>query len=173
MRAKIDLSEQINQELKKIYRLQRNKQITLADAKSLRELLIALRNGLPTPVEAPRPIVSTLTITTVEEGSQFACGVLMPFEMARAAVAEAAVIGIPHPKWAERPLLVMVRKEGQDVSRDEVLDFLRGKVAKWWLPDDVLFVDSLPHTATGKLSKLTLRAQLKDYRWPAADSAGT
>ncbi len=67
----------------------------------------------------------------------------------------------------------MVRKEGQDVSRDEVLDFLRGKVAKWWLPDDVVFVDSLPHTATGKLSKLTLRAQLQDYRWPAADSAGT
>ncbi|MGH8714561.1 MAG: 3-(methylthio)propionyl-CoA ligase [Casimicrobiaceae bacterium] len=93
------------------------------------------------------------------------------FAIAHPAVAEAAVIGIPHPKWAERPLLVIVRKEGKDVSRDEMLDFLRGKVAKWWLPDDVIFVDSLPHTATGKLSKLTLRQQLKDYRWPEAATA--
>ena len=61
---------------------------------------------------------------------------------------------------------MLVRKEGQDVSREQMLDFLRGKLAKWWLPDDVVFVDSLPHTATGKLSKLTLRQQLRDYRWP-------
>jgi fatty-acyl-CoA synthase len=61
---------------------------------------------------------------------------------------------------------VVVRKRGQDVDREQLLDFLRDKVAKWWLPDDVLFVESLPHTATGKLSKLTLRQQLKDYRWP-------
>ena len=75
----------------------------------------------------------------------------------------------------ERPLLVVVRKSGQDLDRDQMLDFLRDKVAKWWLPDDVLFVDSLPHTATGKLSKLTLRQQLKDYRWPqaASPSAGS
>ena len=91
--------------------------------------------------------------------------------IAHPAVAEAAVIGVPHPKWDERPLLVLVRKEGQDVSREQMLDFLRGKLAKWWLPDDVVFVDSLPHTATGKLSKLTLRQQLKDYRWPAAAAA--
>ncbi|MGH8849750.1 MAG: AMP-binding enzyme, partial [Casimicrobiaceae bacterium] len=93
------------------------------------------------------------------------------FAVAHPAVAEAAVIGVPHPKWDERPLLVIVRKDGQDVSRGAMLDFLRGKVAKWWLPDDVVFVDSLPHTATGKLSKLTLRQQLKDYRWPAAADA--
>jgi fatty-acyl-CoA synthase len=92
--------------------------------------------------------------------------------IAHPAVAEAAVIGVPHPKWDERPLLVLVRKEGQDVSREQMLDFLRGKLAKWWLPDDVVFVDSLPHTATGKLSKLTLRQQLNDYRWPAAAAAG-
>ncbi len=90
--------------------------------------------------------------------------------IAHPAVAEAAVIGVAHPKWDERPLLVLVRKEGQDVSREQMLDFLRGKLAKWWLPDDVVFVDSLPHTATGKLSKLTLRQQLRDYRWP--DVAG-
>jgi fatty-acyl-CoA synthase len=83
-------------------------------------------------------------------------------------VAEAAVVGVAHPKWDERPLLVVVRKTGEEVSREQMLDFLRTKVAKWWLPDVVIFVDSLPHTATGKLSKLTLRQQLKDYRWPAA-----
>ena len=90
------------------------------------------------------------------------------FAIAHPAVAEAAVIGVAHPKWDERPLLVVVRKSGQDLDRDQMLDFLRDKVAKWWLPDDVLFVESLPHTATGKLSKLTLRQQLKDYRWPQA-----
>jgi fatty-acyl-CoA synthase len=88
------------------------------------------------------------------------------FAIAHPAVAEAAVIGVAHPKWAERPLLVVVRKSGQDVDREQLLGFLRDKIAKWWLPDDVVFVESLPHTATGKLSKLTLRQQLKDYRWP-------
>jgi acyl-CoA synthetase (AMP-forming)/AMP-acid ligase II len=92
------------------------------------------------------------------------------FAIAHPAVAEAAVIGVAHPKWAERPLLVVVRKPGQDVDREQMLDFLRGKIAKWWLPDDVVFVESLPHTATGKLSKLILRQQLKDYRWPEAAS---
>jgi fatty-acyl-CoA synthase len=80
------------------------------------------------------------------------------------AVAEAAVIGIKHPKWDERPVLVVVKKAGQEVSRDELLRFYDGKIAKWWTPDDVVFVKELPHTATGKLSKLTLRQQLKDYR---------
>ncbi|MEP6996643.1 MAG: 3-(methylthio)propionyl-CoA ligase [Betaproteobacteria bacterium] len=88
--------------------------------------------------------------------------------IAHPGVAEAAVIGVAHPKWAERPLLVVVRKQGQELSRDQMLDFLRGKLAKWWLPNDVVFVDSLPHTATGKLSKLTLRQQFRDYRWPGA-----
>jgi fatty-acyl-CoA synthase len=91
--------------------------------------------------------------------------------VAHPAVAEAAVIGIAHPKWDERPLLVVVLKEGEALSRDQVLDFLRGKLVKWWLPDDVVFVDSLPHTATGKLSKLTLRQQLCDYRWPDGATA--
>jgi fatty-acyl-CoA synthase len=92
------------------------------------------------------------------------------FAIAHPAVAEAAVIGVAHPKWTERPLLVVVRKSGQDVDREQLLGFLRDKIAKWWLPDDVVFVESLPHTATGKLSKLTLRQQLKDYRWPEAVS---
>lgn len=79
------------------------------------------------------------------------------------AVAEAAVIGIAHPKWQERPLLVVVKRAGAEVTREELLTFLVQRVAKWWLPDDVAFVDSLPHTATGKLLKTKLREQFKGY----------
>ena len=84
------------------------------------------------------------------------------------AIAEAAVIGVQHPKWDERPIVVAIKKPGQEVTRDELLKFYEGKIAKWWMPDDVVFVAELPHTATGKLSKLTLRQQLKDYRHPEA-----
>ena len=83
-------------------------------------------------------------------------------------IAEAAVIGIFHPKWDERPLLICVRKPGSNVGRDEILDFLKDKIAKWWMPDDVVFVDELPHTATGKLLKTKLREDFKDYRLPTA-----
>ncbi|MFN2460907.1 MAG: long-chain-fatty-acid--CoA ligase [Candidatus Velthaea sp.] len=72
-------------------------------------------------------------------------------------IAEAAAIAVPHPKWAERPLLVVMRRAGSTLDRDGVLRYLKGKVAKWWLPDDVVFVDEMPHTATGKISKKTLR----------------
>lgn len=82
-------------------------------------------------------------------------------------VAEAAAIGIAHPKWDERPLLVVVRKPGSEVSERMILDHLAGVVAKWWLPDAVVFVDRLPHTATGKLLKTALREQFKDYRLAA------
>ena len=82
-------------------------------------------------------------------------------------VLEAAAIGLPHSKWDERPLLVVVKKPGAEVSRDQVLAHMKGKVAKWWLPDDVTFVAEIPHTATGKISKLTLRERFKDYRFPA------
>ncbi len=88
--------------------------------------------------------------------------------VAHPAIAEAAVIGVQHPKWDERPIVVAVKTAGQEVSRDELLKFFEGKVAKWWMPDDVVFVKELPHTATGKLSKLNLRVQLKDYRLPGA-----
>jgi fatty-acyl-CoA synthase len=81
-------------------------------------------------------------------------------------VAEAAVIGVRHPKWDERPLLVIVLKEGQSASKDELLGFLNGKVANWWLPDDVVFVREIPHTATGKIQKIVLRDQFKDYAFP-------
>jgi 3-(methylthio)propionyl---CoA ligase len=84
------------------------------------------------------------------------------------AVAEAAVISARHPKWDERPLLVVVKKQGIDVTREELLKFYEGKVAKWSLPDDVVFVDSLPHTATGKLLKTKLREDFRDYKLPTA-----
>ncbi len=83
-------------------------------------------------------------------------------------VAEAAVIGVSHPKWQERPLLLVVRRAGATVEAKEVLDFLSTRIAKWWLPDEVLFVDGLPHTATGKLLKTKLREQYRDHRLPTA-----
>ena len=83
-------------------------------------------------------------------------------------VAEAAVIGIAHPKWDERPLLVIVRKNGSEPTKESILDFMNGKIAKWWMPDDVAFVDEIPHTATGKIQKTVLRDQFKDYSFPAA-----
>jgi 3-(methylthio)propionyl---CoA ligase len=81
-------------------------------------------------------------------------------------VAEAAVIGVKHPKWDERPLLVVVLKKDQSATRDEILGFMRGKTANWWLPDDVAFVDEIPHTATGKILKTELRNRFKDYVLP-------
>ncbi len=78
-------------------------------------------------------------------------------------VLEAAAIGVPHPKWVERPLLLIRCKEGVSVTRQAMLDFLADKVARWWLPDDVITVDELPHTATGKLSKVSLRKTYADH----------
>lgn len=86
-------------------------------------------------------------------------------------VAEAAVIGIVHPKWDERPLLIVVAKEGENPSKDEILRYMEGKIAKWWMPDDVVFVDEIPHTATGKIQKLALREKFKDYTLPTANAA--
>jgi fatty-acyl-CoA synthase len=87
--------------------------------------------------------------------------------MAHPAIAMAACIGMAHPKWDERPIVVVVRKPGQEVTRDELLAFYEGKVAKWQTPDDVVFVDAIPLGATGKMLKTKLREQLKDYRLPA------
>lgn len=86
--------------------------------------------------------------------------------MGHGEVALAAVIGIHHPKWEERPLLVVVKAAGAAITAKELLAFLQDKVAKWWLPDDVVFVDEIPLTATGKISKLRLRKQFTDYQLP-------
>jgi len=86
--------------------------------------------------------------------------------MGHPAVAEAAVIGVAHPKWTERPLLIVVLAEGKEAGKDELLGFLKGKVADWWIPNDVAFVNELPHTATGKVKKIELRKQFADYALP-------
>ena len=88
--------------------------------------------------------------------------------VAHPAVQEAAVIGVAHPKWDERPLLVVVLNKDAKVTRQELLAFYDGKIAKWMKPDDVVFVDQLPHTATGKLLKTKLREEFREYRLPAA-----
>ncbi len=80
------------------------------------------------------------------------------------AVAEAAVVGIADPKWQERPLMVVVKRAGANVTRDELIDHLAERVVRWWLPDDVVFVDELPHTATGKVLKSRLREDFRDYK---------
>jgi fatty-acyl-CoA synthase len=85
-------------------------------------------------------------------------------------VAEAAVIAVSHPKWTERPLLVIVPAEGREVDPDDVLAFLKGKVADWWIPEAVEIVEELPHTATGKVLKTELRQQFKGYT--LADAGG-
>jgi fatty-acyl-CoA synthase len=81
-------------------------------------------------------------------------------------VANAAVIGIYHPKWDERPLLIIQAAPGAAPTKDEILKYLEGKIAKWWMPDDVVFVDAIPLGATGKINKVALRETFKDYRFP-------
>jgi fatty-acyl-CoA synthase len=87
--------------------------------------------------------------------------------VAHPAVAEAAAIGVSHPKWDERPLLIVVLKPGATLTRADMLAFFEGKVAKWWIPDDLCIATELPHTATGKLLKTALREQYGQHVWPA------
>ena len=86
--------------------------------------------------------------------------------MGHPGVAEAAVIGVHHPKWSERPLLLVIKKEGENPGKDEILKFLEDKVAKWWVPEEVEFVEEFPYTATGKIKKTELRKQFADYQFP-------
>jgi fatty-acyl-CoA synthase len=86
--------------------------------------------------------------------------------MAHPAVAEAAVIGVPHPRWQERPLATVVLKEGGSATKEELIEFLTPRVAKWWLPDDVVFIDEVPKTSVGKFSKKDLRARFADHQLP-------
>jgi fatty-acyl-CoA synthase len=80
-------------------------------------------------------------------------------------VSEAAVIGLPHPRWTERPLLVLTREEGSEVSAEDALAYLEGKIANWWMPNDVVFIDEIPHTATGKIQKMSLRERFADFEF--------
>ena len=109
------------------------------------------------------------TKDVVKSGGEWISSVELENEiMAHPAVAEAAVIGVTHPKWQERPLACVVVKEGESVTKDELLEFLDGRVAKWWLPDDVVFIDEVPKTSVGKFSKKDLRDRFKDYELPTA-----
>ena len=85
-------------------------------------------------------------------------------------IMECAVISAYHPQWGERPLLVAVTENDVTLNLEDIHEYLNDKVAKWWLPDDVVFVDELPHTATGKISKMTLREQFKDYKFEHSES---
>jgi fatty-acyl-CoA synthase len=86
--------------------------------------------------------------------------------MANPKVLEAAVIGVNHTKWAERPLACVVVKPGEDLTKGDLMAFLADRVAKWWLPDDIVFVDEVPKTSVGKFSKKTLRERFSDYKLP-------
>ena len=88
--------------------------------------------------------------------------------MAHPKVAEAAVIGINHPRWQERPLACVVLKPGEQSTREEILAFLEGRIAKWWMPDDVVFIDEVPKTSTGKFSKKDLRSRFLDHQLPTS-----
>ena len=93
------------------------------------------------------------------------------FAVGHPAVANAAAIGLPHPKWDERPLLIVQLKPGATATKEDMLNYLNGKIAKWWMPDDVAFVDNIPLGATGKINKLALRATFKDHRLPTIQAA--
>ncbi|HSL57716.1 MAG TPA: long-chain fatty acid--CoA ligase [Acidimicrobiales bacterium] len=109
------------------------------------------------------------TKDVIKSGGEWISSVELENEiMAHPAVAEAAVIGVPHPKWQERPLACVVLREGASLTSEELLAFLEPRVAKWWLPDDVQFIDAVPKTSVGKFSKKDLRDQFADYSLPTA-----
>jgi len=109
------------------------------------------------------------TKDVVKSGGEWISSVELENEiMAHPAVAEAAVIGVSHPKWSERPLACVVVAQGQSVTKEEILEFLDGRVAKWWLPDDIVFIDEVPKTSVGKFSKKDLRDRFSDYVLPTA-----
>jgi fatty-acyl-CoA synthase len=109
------------------------------------------------------------TKDVVKSGGEWISSVELENEiMAHPEIAEAAVIGVPHPKWSERPLACVVAVQGAELTKDDVLSFLDGRVARWWLPDDVVFIDEVPKTSVGKFSKKDLRDRFKDYQLPTA-----
>jgi fatty-acyl-CoA synthase len=109
------------------------------------------------------------TKDVIKSGGEWVSSVELENEiMAHPKVAEAAVIGVAHPKWSERPLACVVCKPGETVTPDEIIEFLTPRVAKWWLPDDVVFIDELPKTSVGKFSKKELRDRFADYTLPTA-----
>lgn len=110
------------------------------------------------------------TKDVVKSGGEWISSVDLENEiMSHPAVAEAAVIGVHHPKWQERPMACVVVKEGETLTRDDVIEFLTDRVAKWWLPDDVVFIDEVPKTSVGKFSKKDLRERFSDHVLPTVE----
>ena len=106
----------------------------------------------------------------VKSGGEWISSVDLENEiMAHPDVVEAAVIGIAHPRWDERPLACVVRTADSDIDRDAIIEWLTPRVAKWWLPDDVVFIDEVPKTSVGKFSKKDLRDRFADYTWPTTE----
>ena len=109
------------------------------------------------------------TKDVIKSGGEWICSVdLENAIMGNPKVAEAAVIGVAHAKWAERPLACVVVKPGEQLTKEELLEWLSAKVAKWWLPDDVVFIDEVPKTSVGKFSKKDLRDKFGNYELPTA-----
>ncbi|MFN2594531.1 MAG: fatty acid--CoA ligase, partial [Actinomycetota bacterium] len=109
------------------------------------------------------------TKDVIKSGGEWVSSVQLENEiMAHPAVAEAAVIGVAHPKWQERPLACVVLKEGATASKKDIVSFLEPRVAKWWLPDDVVFIDEIPKTSVGKFSKKDLRDKFDDHQLPSS-----
>ncbi len=105
----------------------------------------------------------------VKSGGEWISSVDLENEiMSHPKIAEAAVIAVAHPKWSERPLACVVVRDGETLTREEVLDFLRERLSSWQMPDDVVFIDEVPKTSVGKFSKKTLREQFADYRLPTS-----
>lgn len=114
-------------------------------------------------------MTASIAMTSSKSGGEWIGSIdLENIAMAHPAVAMAACIGVRHPKWDERPLLVVAKKQGAEVTREELLEHYDGKIARWWTPDDVVFVDSIPLGATGKMQKNKLREMFKDYPLPTA-----
>jgi fatty-acyl-CoA synthase len=127
-----------------------------------------LRTGDVAVVEATGYIrLVDRTKDVIKSGGEWISSVDLENEiMGHPAVAEAAVIGVPHPKWSERPLACVVVKPGQTLTKAELLDYLDGRIAKWWTPDDVVFIDEVPKTSVGKFSKKDLRVRFSDHVLP-------
>jgi fatty-acyl-CoA synthase len=107
------------------------------------------------------------TKDVIKSGGEWISSVDLENElMGHPAVAEAAVIGVRHEKWQERPLACVVVKDGESVTKEELLEFLEGRIVKWWMPDDIVFIDEVPKTSVGKFSKKDLRAKFEGYQLP-------
>jgi len=117
--------------------------------------------------EIPHPPEMSVDLNTPKWGQHIAAKVadMDVLLEAKARVQEAAVIGVPHPKWTERPLLLVILVAGATPSKEDILASLKGQIASWWIPEDCVFVDEIPHTATGKVSKKDLREQFSDYQY--------